>query len=1801
MTGTGLPQRFITAVKTKRNDSTGNIAYVTFSGFSGNNPNFADNLGHVFKTTNGGVTWTDFSGNLPNVPVNDLVVDHEGQPTHDALYVATDVGVFTCQTPETSNCTTWTVVGAGSLPAVVVHSLFLRGESRNLMAGTHGRSAWNIQLTDVAPPPNGLLLTSIFPASATAGAAAFTMTLDGGSTGGIFPTAPFTNNTQVLWNGSSVGVTSVTLVSPSRLTALISAANIAQGGTANVSVSDPGATPNTSDTLIFTIINPAASPATIDTVTATVGVPLTVNIGGTNFVPGIDAIFNNTVSLVHNTTGTVSGGGTLLTVTLPGSTFVVPTTSASLAVSNPPPGGGSIPGAFPFTVLANSGPAVLFNPFNVNFGNQSVGTTGPVTNVTMTNGGSAQLSWIGITLTGTNPGDFTLGAPTAGVACNLVASNLAVGASCAFGVAFKPTAGGTRTANVNVADNTTSTPHTVPLSGTGQVAAPTVTLNPTSVNFGSQNVGTTSAVTNVTLTNTGNATLNLTSIALGGADAAQFSLLSQANGATPACPLGASTLNAGSPCNFAVQFAPTTIGAKSASVSIADNAAGNPHIVSLTGTGTGVASGTLTLNPTSANFGSVALGTTSPVMTATLSNTGAVTVTINTIQSGGANPGDFVQAPFAAGDCAPALVLSTSGAGSSCNLRGSFAPTATGPRSATVTTTSTAANSPHVLSLTGTGTQPALAFNPTNVPFGNVVVNQQSGVTNLQISNTGTATLNFTGGGNAAITLTGANANQFALLAPTAGTDCRTVATLSAGSSCNVGTRFAPTSLGLKNASVNVVDDAPGSPHTAPLSGTGVQPGINFAPAAVPFGNVVVGGSSAATHVHISNNGTSTLNITSIALTGADLGQFNLTSAADGATPACPLGASPLAAGNTCNVDAKFAPTSTGAKNANLSVTDDAPGSPHSVPLSGTGVAPAIGFSPTAVNFSNVVVGGQSAVTNVQVSNTGTATLNLTSITLIGTDANQFALVAPTAGTPCNVAGGPVLAGSSCNFGVQFKPTLSGAKSASVSVADDVPGSPQTVPLTGTGTASTVVFNPSSVSFSSQRVGTTSAVTHVHITNGGTATLNISSIALTGAGAAQFTLTSAADGTTPACLLGAGNLAPNNMCNVDAKFGPTSTGPKSASVTVADDAAGNPHNVPLTGTGIAPAVTLNPTNVPFGNVLVGTISGITNVQLTNSGSDTLNLTSITLMGADAAQFSLVAPSGGATPACPTGAGTVNATSSCFFGVQFAPTAAGAKSASVSIADDATPSPQSVPLTGTGFIAPKVTLNPTSVNFGNQRTGTTSAVTNVMLSNTGNDVLNITSIGLIGTDAAQFNLLSQANGAIPACPLAASALNAGSSCNFALRFAPTTTGGKSASATITDNATGNPHSVPLSGTGTAPAVTLAPTNVAFGGQNITTTSAVTNVTLTNSGTATLNLASITLGGTDAAQFRLLSQANGATPACPLGASALNPNGACNFAVQFAPTAAGAKSASVSIADDATGSPHTLPLTGSGTQPAVTLSTASVPFGSVNVGDTKAASPAVTLTSSGTGPLTINSIGLTGADAAQFTLANTCGTLPATIPASGTCTITPSFKPTSTGAKNASVSIADNAPGNPHIVALNGMAVDFALAVPTATATVTAGQSASFTINVSTAGGPTANAITFSPSGNPAATTVTFNPTSIPAGSATGTTTMTVATTVRGAVPPQGPSHPAGPRPLPLLLGLTAALAALASLALLRQGARTRRWALYLPLALLALALAGVMGCSGVKMATGTPAGTSTITVTASSGGVAKTTTVTLTVN
>jgi hypothetical protein len=205
----------------------------------------------------------------------------------------------------------------------------------------------------------------------------------------------------------------------------------------------------------------------------------------------------------------------------------------------------------------------------------------------------------------------------------------------------------------------------------------------------------------------------------------------------------------------------------------------------------------------------------------------------------------------------------------------------------------------------------------------------------------------------------------------------------------------------------------------------------------------------------------------------------------------------------------------------------------------------------------------------------------------------------------------------------------------------------------------------------------------------------------------------------------------------------------------------------------------------------------------------------------------------------------------------------------------------------------------------------------------------------------------------------------------------------------------------------PTATLSSTHLVYATQMINTTSLVQKVTLSNKGTAQLTIKSIAVTG----DFQ-------ETNTC---ASAVQPGGSCTISITFTPTASGTRTGSVTIKDNGGSSTQTISLTGVGT--VVKLAPTSLSFGSVKVG-TKSAAKAVTLTNKGTASLSITSITITGTNPSDFTKTGTCSS---SLAAGASCTISVSFKPTATGARSASVSVADNGGGSPQTVKLSGTGI------------------------------------------------------------------------------------------------------------------------------------------------------------------------------
>jgi trimeric autotransporter adhesin len=228
----------------------------------------------------------------------------------------------------------------------------------------------------------------------------------------------------------------------------------------------------------------------------------------------------------------------------------------------------------------------------------------------------------------------------------------------------------------------------------------------------------------------------------------------------------------------------------------------------------------------------------------------------------------------------------------------------------------------------------------------------------------------------------------------------------------------------------------------------------------------------------------------------------------------------------------------------------------------------------------------------------------------------------------------------------------------------------------------TANFSPNALTFLPQLVTVASTPMAVTLTNNGGASLTGIAITVTGPGAAVFSLAPA--GTCTA------TLAAHQSCTINVTFTPTSTVTSNAALSIADNAAGNPQTVPLTGTGTSAAPTpnigFNPTSLTFASQTVATPSTPQAVTVTNSGNAALTFTSITIAGPNAADFSF-APA----PTC-SGTGTLAPAATCTLSITFTPAAAGARTAMIMLVDNVTGGTQTINLSGTATAAPALTLN-----------------------------------------------------------------------------------------------------------------------------------------------------------------------------------------------------------------------------------------------------------------------------------------------------------------------------------------------------------------------------------------------------------------------------------------------------------------------------------------------------------------------------
>src|SRR6266567_2709167 len=347
------------------------------------------------------------------------------------------------------------------------------------------------------------------------------------------------------------------------------------------------------------------------------------------------------------------------------------------------------------------------------------------------------------------------------------------------------------------------------------------------------------------------------------------------------------------------------------------------------------------------------------------------------------------------------------------------------------------------------------------------------------------------------------------------------------------------------------------------------------------------------------------------------------------------------------------------------------------IPLTETAVPPSSGpvvsISPTSLTFGNQQVGTNSAIQTITLSNTGNSPLSISTMLIAGSNAKDF--------SQTHTCTHSLPAGASCTISVTFTPTQPGTRSKVFEVFDNAPGSPQTVSLTGVGTAPAVTLSPStfpsgggsSLSFGETLIGTSSSPKSITLTNTGTANLNISSI-----GASEDFSQTNTCGTS---------VAAGSSCSINVTFTPTAVWSRGGSVVIACNAYnGSLQVILLTGMGDSGArASLSSTSLSFANQQLGTTSSAQTVTLSNTGPAVLNINNIVATG-DYSQ----------TNTCGTSLGVG---ANCAITVTFTASYAGQRNGYITVNDTDPSFLQTVNLTGLGTVPTStVAVNPRTASI-----------------------------------------------------------------------------------------------------------------------------------------------------------------------------------------------------------------------------------------------------------------------------------------------------------------------------------------------------------------------------------------------------------------------------------------------------------------------------------------------------------------------
>ncbi|MBI3181105.1 MAG: choice-of-anchor D domain-containing protein [Myxococcales bacterium] len=854
---------------------------------------------------------------------------------------------------------------------------------------------------------------------------------------------------------------------------------------------------------------------------------------------------------------------------------------------------------------------------------------------------------------------------------------------------------------------------------------------------------------------------------------------------------------------------------------------------------------------------------------------------------------------------------------------------------------------------------PYALLNPsTTLAFGNQRVGVVSQPMNIEVSNPGNQNLVIT---NATVTA------SFAIASGPTST------TVVPGSKVTYGITVNPPAMGPLSGSFTLTSDTGGTPGTqsvVALTANGSLPQLSLPTTSFNFGDVGINSTPASLPVTVNNNGQAPLTLASASVSN---GVFGSTGAAGLIIP--PAGSKTF--------DVTFAPVAQGAQTATLTLNSDDPNSPHTLSLSGNGIAPKLLLSLSTIAFGDVTVGATSQPTTVTITNTGTGALGIGSASLSG----PFSTTGLSPGSLAQAA--------SRQFTASFVPTTPGPMSGTLTIPSNDAASPATIALSGTARAPQLSAAPASYGFGQVNIGGSGATTVVTLSNAGDAPLDIQSLTFTGANPNDFSLPS---GPTPPTQIAAGG-----SLQVTVKFAPADHLARAADwVIQSNKYPAGTVSVALTGSGVGPKADVAPNSLSYGTVNVNAAPVTKQVTVTNNGETNLSVTSVVFSGSAGADFST--PTSFPISLAPTQSSTIDIT--------FKPGGPGPRNGKASVvSNDPLLANADVALDGTG-VSPAVQLSPMVLNFGNVRVGGSVPMA-VTVSNNGNGPLTLTGTSVGGTDAARFNL-----GAFGT----PQTLAPGGSAQLQVTFSPTALGIAGAQLTVTSDDPNAPNAMAtLVGNGTSPTLALSVSRLDFGAQMVGRASRPRPVEIRNTGSATLTVSALSVGGQQAQSFT--------TQASPTPFT-INPGDKASVGVTLNPASVGEHNARLTVtSDDTTATQANVDLSGVGVSTLLSVSPTSLAFGSMRTGVSSEAK-SVTLSNTSGDSVVLLGGSLSGPQASSFIVSTQSGT----VGPGGTTTASVVFRPASGGPSQAQLSFQTADPSvPPAVVNLSGEGVSKLLEV------------------------------------------------------------------------------------------------------------------------------------------------------------------------